>query len=333
MKSPQTRFAKLVEEFFLDRLIRQRNSSPQTVAAYRDCFRLLLEFARDHQSRPVERLTLNDLEAPFILAFLDHLEKVRENSIRSRNARLAAIRSFLRFAALKEPEALSMIQRVLAIPLKRCDKPLLGFLSREEVRAIIDAPDAATWSGQRDRVLLAALYNTGARVSEVAGIKISDVVLEGSPNVRIHGKGRKDRSVPLWPATASQIRRWLTQIDSSPSKPLFPARSGASMTRSAITDRLRRALRTAIEKSPSLRDRSISPHTLRHTTAMHLLQSGVDITLIALWLGHESPSTTHIYVEADLAMKETALNAIKPPEVKQVRYKPPDRLLRFLQSL
>jgi integrase/recombinase XerD len=226
-----------------------------------------------------------------------------------------------------------MIQRVLAIPLKRCDKPLLGFLTREETQAIIDAPDATTWSGQRDRVLLTALYNTGARVSEAAGIKVSDVVLEGSPNVRIHGKGRKDRSVPLWPATASHIRRWLTQIDSSPSKPLFPARSGATMTRSAITDRLRRALLTAIEKCPSLRDRSISPHTLRHTTAMHLLQSGVDITLIALWLGHESPSTTHIYVEADLGMKEAALKTMRPPEVKRVRYKPPDRLLHFLQGL
>jgi site-specific recombinase XerD len=333
MKSPQARFAMLVEEFFLDRLIRQRNSSPQTVAAYRDCFRLLLEFSRDHRSRPVEQLTLDDLDAPFILAFLDHLEKVRENSIRSRNARLAALRSFLRFAALKEPEALSMIQRVLAIPLKRCDKPLLGFLSREEIRAIIDAPDAATWPGRRDRVLLASLYNTGARVSEAAGIRVSDVVLEGSPNVRIHGKGRKDRRVPLWPATASQIRRWLTQIDDSPGKPLFPTGSGASMTRSAITDRLRRALRAAREKCPSLKDRSISPHTLRHTTAMHLLQSGVDITLIALWLGHESPSTTHIYVEADLGMKETALKAMRPPEVKHARYKPPDRLLHFLQGL
>jgi site-specific recombinase XerD len=221
----------------------------------------------------------------------------------------------------------------LAIPLKRCDKPLLGYLSRQETRAILDAPDAATRAGQRDRVLLAALYNTGARVSEAAGIKVSDVVLEGSPNVRLHGKGRKDRSIPLWPATASQIRRWLTQIDSSPGKPLFPTRSGAPMTRSAITDRLRRALRTATGKCPSLRDRSISPHTLRHTTAMHLLQSGVDITLIALWLGHESPSTTHMYVEADLGMKEAALNAVRPPDVKSIRYKPPERLLRFLQSL
>ena len=281
----------------------------------------------------MEQLTLDDFDAPFILAFLDHLEKVRENSIRSRNTRLAAVRSFLRFAALKEPQSLSMVQRVLAIPLKRCDKPLLGFLSREETHAILDAPDRASWPGQRDRVLLASLYNTGARVSEAIGMKVSDVVLDGSPNIRIHGKGRKDRSVPLWSVTASQIRRWLQRIHSSPGKPLFPARSGAPMTRSAIADRLRRALHTASEKCPSLKDRSISPHTLRHTTAMHLLQSGVDITLIALWLGHESPSTTHIYVEADLGMKEAALNAIKPPEVKQVRYKPPDRLLHFLQSL
>lgn len=238
MKSPQTRFAMLVEEFFLDRLIRQRNASPQTVAAYRDCFRLLVEFAHDHRSRPVEQLTLEDLDAPCILAFLDYLEKVRENSIRSRHARLAAIRSFLRFAALKEPLSLPMVHRVLAIPLKRCDKPLLGFLSREEIHVILNVPDAITWAGQRERVLLATFYNTGARVSEAAGIKVSDVVLEGSPNVRIHGKGRKNRTVPLWSATASQIRRWLAQIDSSPGKPLFPTRSGAPMTRSAIADRL-----------------------------------------------------------------------------------------------
>ena len=300
--SPESRFANLVEEFFLDRLIRQRNSSPQTVAAYRDCFRLLFEFARDHWKTPTERFVLADLDAPLVLAFLDHLEKVRKNSIRSRNARLAAIRSFLRFAALKDPQALAMIQRALAIPLKRCSRPLVGFLSREELQTILDAPDPSTWPGQRDRVLLTTLYNTGARVSEVTAIKVSDVVLEGSPNIRLHGKGRKDRTVPIWPATAAQIRRWLTQIDRTPDKPLFPAKAGGSLTRSAITDRLRRAVRDAASKCASLSRRRVSPHTFRHTTAMHLLQSGVDITLIALWLGHESPVTTHIYVEADLKM-------------------------------
>lgn len=331
--SPESLFAKLVEEFFLDRLIRQRNSSPQTVAAYRDCFRLLFEFSRDHMRKPTDRFVLADLDTPLVLAFLDHLEKVRKNSIRSRNARLAAIRSFLRFAALKDPQSLAVIQRALAIPLKRCSKPLVGFLSREEVQAILDAPDISTWPGQRDRVLLATLYNTGARVSEAIGIKVSDVILESSPNIRLHGKGRKDRTIPIWPATAVQIRRWLTRIDRSPDKPLFPAIAGGPLTRSAITDRLRRAVREAAGKCASLSRRRVSPHTFRHTTAMHLLQSGVDITLVALWLGHESPATTHIYVEADLKMKEAALKVIQPPAIKQVRYQPPDRLLHFLQGL
>jgi integrase/recombinase XerD len=331
--APEGRFAKLVEEFFLDRLIRQRNSSQQTVAAYRDCFRLLFEFMRDHRNKSPERLILADLDAPLVLAFLDHLEKVRKNSIRSRNARLAALRSFLRFAALKDPEALALIQRTLAIPLKRCSRPLLGFLSREEVQAIIDAPDSSTWAGQRDQVLWATLYNTGARVSEALGIKVFDVVFEGTPAIRLHGKGRKDRTVPIWPATAVQIRRWLARIDTAPGKPLFPAANGGQLTRSAITDRLKRATKIAATKCASLAGRKISPHTFRHATAMHLLQAGVDITLIALWLGHESPATTHVYVEADLKMKEQALKVIKPPTAKGIRYKPPEGLLGFLQSL
>ena len=331
--SPEGRFAKLIEEFFLDRLIRQRNSSPQTVAAYRDCFRLLFEFARDHWNKPPDRLVLADLDAPLVLAFLDHLEKERKNSIRSRNARLAALRSFLRFAALRDPESLALIHRALAIPIKRCSRPLVGFLSREEVQAIINAPDSSTWAGQRDQVLWATLYNTGARVSEALSIKVSDVVLASSPSVRLHGKGRKDRAIPIWPATAAQIRRWLTRIDSAPGKPLFPAANGGHLTRSAIADRLKRATKTATTMCASLAGRKISPHTFRHATAMHLLQSGVDITLIALWLGHESPTTTHIYVEADVKMKEEALKVVKPPTANRVRYKPPEGLLGFLQGL
>jgi integrase/recombinase XerD len=331
--TPEGRFAKLVEEFFVDRLIRQRNSSPQTVAAYRDCFRLLFEFARDQRKIPTESLKLTDLDAPLVLAFLDHLEKGRNNSIRSRNARLAAIRSFLQFAAWKEPEALGMVQRALAIPMKRCIRPMVGYLSREEVQAIINAPDPVTWAGQRDRVLLSTLYNTGARVSEARGITVADVTLEASPSVRLHGKGRKDRTVPIWSVTAGQIRRWLARIDPAPGRPLFPTAGGCPLTRSAITDRLKRATKTATATCASLGGRRISPHTIRHTTAMHLLQSGVDIALIALWLGHESPATTHIYVEADLKMKEDALKLVQPPTAKQVRYKPTVGLLRFLQDL
>lgn len=331
--SPQTQFANLVQEFFLDSLIRQRNSSPQTVAAYRDCFRLLFEFAREYRNKPTDRLVLTDLDAPLVLAFLDHLEKVRKNSIRSRNARLAALRSFLRYACLKHPESLATMQRTLAIPMKRHSRPQVGFLLREEVQAIISAPDRSTWAGQRDHVLLATLYNTGARASEAINIKVADAVLDGSPTIRLHGKGRKERTVPIWPATAVQLRRWLMRIERAPDKPLFPASSGGTLTRSAVTDRLRRAVRLASRKCASLGHKRVSPHTFRHTTAMHLLQSGVDITVVALWLGHESPSTTHIYVEADLGMKEAALKAVRPPTTKPIRYHPPDRLLRFLQEL
>jgi site-specific recombinase XerD len=217
--------------------------------------------------------------------------------------------------------------------MKRHDRLLVGFLSREEVQAIINAPDVSTWAGQRDQVLLSTLYNTGARVSEVRGIKVADVTLEGSPCIRLHGKGRKDRTVPIWPATAVRVRRWLASIDSSPGKPLFPAARGGQLTRSAVTDRLKRATKAAAETCVSLAQRRVSPHTFRHTTAMHLLQSGVDITLIALWLGHESPTTTHIYVEADLKMKEAALMLVQPPNVKEARYKPAKGLLAFLQGL
>jgi len=329
----ETNFPTILQQFFLERLIQQRNASTQTVAAYRDGFRLLLQFAQRHLGKPPERLALSDLDAPLVLAFLNHLEKERHNTIRSRNARLAAIRSFLHFAALQEPTALPVIQRVIAIPMKRFDKPMLGFLSRTEMQAILDAPDCTTWCGQRDRVMFATLYNTGGRVSEITGLKVSDVVLERSATVRMHGKGRKERRVPLWRTTTSEIRKWLTCIDSMPDQPLFPGRSGTRMTRPAVMARLQLAVQSAAAVCPELAKRQISPHTIRHSTAMHMLQSGVDITVIALWLGHESPSTTHIYVEADLAMKERALNAVQSPRLKQKRYQATDRVLQFLQTL
>jgi len=330
---PATRFAALIQEFFLERLINQRNASPQTVAAYRDSFRVLLPFAARRLGKPPERLELTDLDAPLVLAFLTHLEHERHNTIRSRNARFAAIRSFLHFAALKDPTALPVVQRVLAIPMKRFDKPLLGFLSRAEVQAIIDAPDAARWCGQRDRTMLATLYNTGARVSELTGLRVADVVLGASASVRLHGKGRKERSVPVWRTTATQIRQWLSRIDQKPDQVLFPGASGTRLSRAAVTARLRLAVARAASRCASLNQRRVSPHTFRHSTAMHMLQAGVDITLIALWLGHENPTTTHMYVEADLGMKQRALNAVQPPQIKQTRYKPADRVLQFLQAL
>ena len=330
---PETRFATLLQQFFLERLIQQRNASTQTIAAYRDSFRLLFQFAQQHLGKPAERLALSDLDAPLILAFLNHLENERHNTIRSRNARLAAIRSFLHFAALQEPAALPVIQRVVAIPMKRFDKPMLGFLSRAEMQAILDAPDCTTWCGRRDRAMFGTLYNTGGRVSEITGLKVADVVFERSATARIHGKGRKERCVPLWRTTVAEIRRWLTRIDGRPDQPLFPGRSGARMTRPAVMARLQLAVQSAATTCPQLAKRRISPHTIRHSTAMHMLQSGVDITVIALWLGHESPSTTHMYVEADLAMKERALNAVQPPRFKQKRYQPTDRVLQFLETL
>jgi site-specific recombinase XerD len=314
-------------------LIQQQNASAQTVAAYRDSFRLLLQFAQHHLGKAPERLTLTDLDAPLILAFLNHLESERHNTIRSRNARFAAIRSFLHFAAFKEPTALPVIQRGLAIPMKRFDKPLLGFLSRAEMQAILDAPDCTTWCGQRDRIMFATLYNTGGRVSEITGLQVADVILDGSAVVRIRGKGRKERSVPLWRTTALEIRRWLPRIDGKPDRPLFPGWSGTRMTRPAVTARLQLAVQRAAVSCPQLSKRRVSPHTVRHSTAMHMLQAGIDITLIALWLGHENPATTHMYVEADLAMKERALKAVQPPNIKQTRYQPTDRVLEFLQTL
>ena len=335
MKSPDSpnSFPTLLQQFFMERLMEQRNVSPQTVAAYRDNFRLLLQFAQDHLGKTPERLTLIDLDAPLILAFLNHLEGERHNTVRTRNARFAAIRSFLHFAANKDPTALSVIQRVMAIPMKRFDKPMLGFLSRTEMQAVLDAPDTATWCGQRDRVMFATLYNTGGRVSEITGMRVADVALEGSAAARIRGKGRKERSVPLWRTTAAEIRRWLAQIDSRPDRPLFPSRSGTQLTRPAVMARLHLAVESAASACPQLAKRRVSPHSIRHSTAMHMLQGGVDITVIALWLGHESPTTTHMYVEADLAMKERALNAVQPPRLKQKRYQPTDSVLHFLQTL
>jgi len=335
MKSPESpnNFPKLLQQFFLERLMEQRNVSPQTVAAYRDSFRLLLQFAQDHLGKTPERLALIDLDAPLILDFLNHLEGERHNSVRTRNVRFAAIRSFLHFAAHKDPTALPVIQRVMAIPMKRFDKPMLGFLSRTEMQAVLDAPDTATWCGQRDRVMFATLYNTGGRVSEITGMRVADVALEGSAAVRIRGKGRKERSVPLWRTTAAEIRRWLPHIDSSPDRPLFPSRSGTQLTRPAVMTRLQLAVQSAASACPQLAKRRVSPHSIRHSTAMHMLQGGVDITVIALWLGHESPTTTHMYVEADLAMKERALNAVQPPRLKQKRYQPTDSVLHFLQTL
>jgi site-specific recombinase XerD len=327
-------FATLLQRYFAVHLTRHRAASPRTIAAYRDTFRLLLLFVERHIGKSPTAVALTDFDPGVVLAFLDYLERDRANSSRSRNARLAAIRSFLRYAAHHDISALPVIQRTLAVPMKRCDKPLLGFLSREEMQAILDAPETKHWTGRRDQALLTVMYNTGARVSEIIGLRVSDVVLEGSPCVHIHGKGRKQRTIPLWRNTAALLRVWKRELgEIAPTASIFPNRDGRAMTRSNVTQRLALYVKAAAERRPKLVGRPVSPHTFRHTTAMHLLQSGIDITVIALWLGHESTMTTHMYIEADLSMKERALERLQPPQTGIPRYKPPDALMQFLQAL
>jgi integrase/recombinase XerD len=326
-------FAGLLQSFFADRLMQQKNASPRTIAAYRDTFRLLLKYTERERSKPPTKLALSDFDASLVLSFLTYLETERHNTVRTRNARLATIRAFAHYVALQCPPALKLAQQIQAIPMKRFEKPLLGFLSREETQALLAAPDERFWCGRRDRILLALLYNTGARVSELTGIKVADVTLTLTPSVRLHGKGRKQRTVPLWKETAGKIRQWLQYAELKAEQPLVPTRMGLPMTRSNVADRIELAVAEASKHCCSLQDRKVSPHTLRHTTAMHLLQAGVDITVIALWLGHENPVTTHGYIEADLAMKERALATIAPPETSRMRYHPTDDLLKFLERL
>ena len=331
---PAPSFPVLLQRFFVEHLGNQRAVSPRTIAAYRDTFRLLLGFAAAQIGKEPTRLILADLDAQLILDFLDHLEKERSNGARTRNARLAALRSFLKYAAHYDLTALLVIEYVLAIPMKRFDRPVLGFLSREEMQAILDAPDTQTWAGERDRALFSLMYNTGARVSEALGLRVGDVVVDGTAVAHLHGKGRKDRSVPLWRTTTKMICNWKRRLNGTGEQDfLFPNRGGGCMARSNVTQRLELAVTAAAERYPQLARRSISPHTIRHTTAMHLLQSGVDISVIALWLGHESSATTHMYLQADLAMKERTLNRLQPMSASQGRYRPPDKLMQFLMSL
>jgi len=326
-------FASLLRRFFIERLMQQQNASPRTIESYRDTFRILLTYAQQQLHKPPEKFTLDEFNVTLITAFLDHLETARCNSIRSRNARLAAIRAFCHYVAMRCPQALQLAQQILSIPTKRFERPLLGFLSREEVHALLDAPDSGTWFGRRDHVLLLLLYNTGARVSEVIGIRVVDVTLAATPWVRLHGKGRKQRAVPLWCETATEIRAWIRDQGLQPEQCLLPSRHGGPMTRANVAERFTLALTTAAKSCPSLLKRHITSHSMRHTVAMHLLQSGVGITEVALWLGHESPVTTHGYVEADQAMKRRALAALKPPEIEGTFYHPSDSVLKFLESL
>jgi len=323
-----------VQAYFAEYLTQQRALSPQTIAAYRDAFVLFLEFAQDRLGKAPTAIALTDMTPELITAFLNHLEQQRHNCVRSRNARLAALRSFLKFAGRRDVSSLQVVERGLGIPAKRFERPMFGYLSREEMLAVIDAPDE-TWIGQRDHVLFLMLYNTGARVSEIVGVKVGDVVLEErAACAHLHGKGRKQRSVPLWRSTVKAVRAWLKQNPQlKPASPLLPNRNGHAMTRTNVALRLALAVHTATQAYPDLEKRHVSPHVIRHTTAMHLLQAGVDISVIALWLGHESPVTTHQYVEADLAMKERALARLHEPDARIQRYRAPDSLIEFLKTL
>jgi len=325
--------AVLLPRFFTEHLARQRNVSAHTIAAYRDTFRLLLRFLqRTRRVRPSE-LSLDALSVDSVLAFLDYLEVARKNTPRTRNARLAAVRSFVKYASDHlGPELPELTRRVLALPRKRHPRPLLGFLSRSEVEAIL-ASTEQTWSGQRDRLFFLLLYNTGARVSELIHACVRDVTASDFRHIHLHGKGRKDRLVPLWRTSQVQVRRWITENALAPDAPLLPNRFGRCLSRSGVAWQLHRLVAKAQVACSSLRSRRISPHTFRHATAMHFLQAGVAIEVIALWLGHEDPGTTHHYVEADLEMKKRTLEKISPPR-KGRRPKPlPDGLLNFLEQL
>lgn len=328
-----TLLAPTLEAFFTDRLIRQRRASPNTIAAYRDTFRLLLNFVHQQTNISPERLEFDDLDAACIGAFLHHLETDRGNSIRTRNARLAAVHSMFTFAALRHPEHAALIQRVLAIPHKRADQKLICFLTPDEVDALLAAPDKSNWIGRRDHALLATAIQTGLRVSELASLCRHDLELGTGPHVRCHGKGRKDRITPLTRQTVAVLRAWLDERGGPPTDPLFPTRQGRQLSRDAIELLVKRHAVTATSRCPSMASKKLSPHVLRHTCAMRLLQAGVDTSVIALWLGHESMETTQIYLHADLALKEQALARTTPPNVQTGRYRPADTLLTFLEAL
>jgi site-specific recombinase XerD len=325
-------FPELLQRFFAEHLTAQRNLSAHTVAAYRDSFRLLLRFLSAHLRVSIDQLTLESLTPEAILIFLDHLERSRGNGARTRNCRLAAIRAFTRFVlSLADPGAFANGHRLLAIPIKRSARPLLGYLTREEIEAVLAAPDVASWSGRRDHLLFALLYNTGARISEALQLRVGDVQ---DRIVRLQGKGRKQRAVPLWSKTASEVSRWSRENQLQPGQPLFTNTRGTPLTRHGARFRLRAALRIATKKCPVLAGRKIGPHTFRHSCAMHLLQSGVALEVVALWLGHEQPATTHGYVEADLKMKEESLGRLEElPPARRPRRAPSSRLLAFLEAL
>ena len=325
--------ASLVQCFFTDRLIRQQRASPHTVTSYRDTFRLLLRFAQDRLGKAPTTLALDDLDAAFVSAFLDHVEQHRRNSPRTRNVRLAAIHAFCRYVAISEPAQLDRCRRILAIPVKRYERRPIAYLTGAEIDAVIAAPDVATWLGRRDRALLLLAIQTGLRVSELTHLRCGDIVLGTGAHLRCEGKGRKERCTPLQREMISLMTAWLRERRGQTGDPLFPTARGARLSRDAVERLVARHARTAHARCPSLKRKRVSPHVLRHTAAMRLLDHGVDRAVIALWLGHESVETTHMYLHADMRLKEQALARTTPTDVKPGRYRPPDQLLAFLERL
>jgi integrase/recombinase XerD len=326
-------FPSLLQAFFTDRLLRQRQASPHTIAGYRDSFRLLLQFAKKQLGKSPSQLRVEDLDAPFIGLFLDHLESTRKNSARTRNVRLGAIHSFFRYVALEEPAHVLHCQRVLAVPSKRHVRRPIEFLNREEIEALLAVPNLSTWVGRRDRTLILVAVQTGLRVSELIGLNCQDVVLGTGAHVRCLGKGRKLRCTPLRPETAKMVGAWLRERHGQPEDPVFPSIRGSRLSRDAIECLLTKYTHLAARRCPSLKRKRVSPHVCRHATAMDLLHHGVDRSVIALWLGHESVETTQMYLHADMHLKEKALSHTESLGVKPTRFRPNDKLLTFLEDL
>jgi integrase/recombinase XerD len=325
--------AALLEAFFTDRLIGQRRVSPHTVASYRDTFRLLLRFAQRELGKSPSNLAITDLNAKLVSAFLDNLEKARGNACRSRNLRLTAIRSFFRHAALECPEYSEGIQRVLAIPRKRQSSRLVDFLTRPETEALLAVPDQTTWLGRRDRALLLLAMQTGLRLSELIGLRQGDIHLGRGAHVRCEGKGRKQRCTPLTRTTAQALGAWIREQGKDETRILFPSARGGLLSHDSVQYLVTKYATMAAKSCPTLSKKRVTPHVLRHTTAMELLQAGVDRSVIALWLGHESVETTQIYLDANLALKEDALRKTSPVNATIGRFKPDDQLLSFLRNL
>jgi len=325
--------ATLLEGFFTRRLMMQRKASPHTIASYRDTFRLLLRFAQQHQGKAPSDLALSDVDVPLVLAFLDDLEQGRGASERTRNLRLTAIHSFFRYVAFESPAHAAQVQRVLAIPSKRFTRTLVNYLSRAEVDALLAAPDRSTWSGRRDHALILLAVQTGLRLSELTGLQRDDLSMGTGSHVRVIGKGRKERCTPLSKVTRTVLAAWMREPLKAPGQPLFPNAQGGHLSSHGVHYLLAKHVTAARDNCPSLASKRVTPHVLRHTTAMDLLQAGVEQALIALWLGHESIETTQKYLDADLALKEQVLAKTTPPGTKAGRYRPGDKLLAFLTSL